>query len=251
MKEIMIKTIKEDITYMLKELGTMRKLEQNKEFKNKEMCDSGLDSNSVGYTVYIKDFRPYRSMVSALINTYDNLNRMYDGNIYKEDGTFVEYFMTSLFVEAERLHNLMETCKSDYNQYRCMNDAYIKITDKICRIEKDRPKKKGNGYNIIKPDNEQNIVKRNKMYVDFVWTESREDNKAFVYVDNELIILNRSSFLPPKSINSFAKDIYDIAITKECEIYIDTQGFGMSLYDCLVKFGDLKVNKLIINKKTI
>ena len=55
MKEIMIKTIKEDITYMLTELGNMRKIEVNKDIKNKLMENSGLSQDSVGYRVYFKD----------------------------------------------------------------------------------------------------------------------------------------------------------------------------------------------------
>ena len=139
MKEIMIKTIKEDIKYMLTELGNMRKVEINKDTKNKLMENSGLSQDAVGYIVYIKDFRPYRKMVDSLSKLYDSLNQMYKYNMLKGDKEFVEYVVSSLFAESKELHKLMETCKEDYDQYRCMSDAYVKLTDKICRIERDKP----------------------------------------------------------------------------------------------------------------
>jgi hypothetical protein len=137
MKEIMIETIKKDITYMLKELGNIRKTEQDKVLKNKEM--ENIDPKQLGYRIYTMDFRSYRKMVDALTKAYDNLNQMYKYNVLKGDGVFAEYFVSSLFIEADRLHKLMETCKKDYDLYRCMSDAYIKLTDKICKIESHRP----------------------------------------------------------------------------------------------------------------
>jgi len=142
MKETMIKTIKEDIKYMLTELGNMRKIEQDKDLKNKLMENSGLSQDAVGYRVYIKDFRPYRKMVDSLSKLYDSLNQMYKYNMLKGDEEFVEYIVSSLFAESKELHKLMETCKEDYDQYRCLSDAYVKITDKICRIERDMPRDK-------------------------------------------------------------------------------------------------------------
>jgi len=50
------------------------------------------------------------------------------------------------------------------------------------------------------------------------------------------------------SIQNYASIIHNIAVAKESEIYIDVRGFGMVIYDCLVKFKDLKVNKLDISK---
>lgn len=124
MKEIMIKTIKEDIMYIFQELENMRKTEKDKDL-----------------LIYIKDFRPYRSMVDTLLKTYDNFYRMIiSNNLSRENARFIDNFLNSLIVESTELHKLMETCKGEYNQYRCLSDAYIKLTDKICRIERDRPK---------------------------------------------------------------------------------------------------------------
>lgn len=120
MKEIMIKIIKEDITYMLQELGNIRK----------QQCTKDAS---------FRDFKPYRSMVDTLINTYDNLNTMYNYNIYKKDGSYVEYFISALFIKSERVHELMEACKGEHSQYRCLSDVYTKLTNKICKIENERP----------------------------------------------------------------------------------------------------------------
>ena len=184
MKEIMIKTIKEDITYMLAELGNMRKTEINKDTKNKLMENSGLSQESVGYRVYTKDFRPYRKMVDSLSKLYDSLNQMYKYNMLKGDKEFVEYIVLSLFAESKELHKLMETCKEDYDQYRCMSDAYVKLTDKICRIERDMPRKVESEYSPIIIDKESGLLKHQQEVVDFEgvnlicdWT--RNSGKSF------------------------------------------------------------------------
>ena len=145
MKEIMVKTIKEDITYMLKELGNIRKSEQSKDVKNMFMENSGLSQDAVGYIVYFKDFRPYRKMVDSLNKAHDNLNQMCRYNMSKEDILFMDNFVISLFVETGELHKLMEDCKGDYDQYRCLSDAYVRLTDKICKIERDMPRKVESG----------------------------------------------------------------------------------------------------------
>jgi len=333
MKEIMIKTIKEDITYMLAELGNMRKAEVNKDTKNKLMENSGLSQDSVGYRVYFKDFRPYRKMVDSLSKLYDSLNQMYKYNMLKGDEEFVEYIVSSLFAESKELHKLMETCKEDYDQYRCMSDAYVKLTDKICRIERDMPYDLINqkelldleaSLNIVLAESEdivniaeslgiltekhnyqnalyslsveldnwigkvsypikiskdqRNFIKTlfsnvqgakgilvNKissfkqdglslneykyvkpMYIDCVCSEGKENDKVIAYVGNELIAFNsRKHMQQPMSIIDYAEIIHDVAIQKGYEIFINTQGFGMSLYDHLIEFGDLKVSKLI------
>jgi len=169
MKEIMIKTIKEDSTYMLTELGNMRKAEQEKDLKNILMENSGLSKDSVGYRVYFKDFRPYRKMVDSLSKNYDSLNQLYKYNILKGDEKFVEYIVSSLFIEAGELHKLMETCKEDYDQYRCMSDAYVKLTDKICRIERDMPRKveSETQYNPIIKNKELGLIKYQQDVVEF------------------------------------------------------------------------------------
>ena len=84
MKEIMIKTIKEDIKYMLTELGNMRKAEIKKELENKALMN-GVSTSSAKYYIYTKDFRPYRKMVDSLSKNYDSLNQFYKYNILKGD----------------------------------------------------------------------------------------------------------------------------------------------------------------------
>jgi len=333
MKEIMINTIKEDITYMLTELGNMRKIEQGKDTKNKLMENSGLSQDAVGYIVYIKDFRPYRKMVDSLNKAYDNLNQMCRYNMSKEDILFMDNFVISLFVETGELHKLMEDCKGDYDQYRCLSDAYTRLTDKICRIERDRPLDfihqkesmdlemslstildesrdvvniaESLGISIEKCDyqnalyslnvelinwvkqasypikiskdqrvfiktlfsNVQNAKsvlinkissvksetidakERTPMYIDCIWTEGRDSNKVLIYVDKKLITLDSRRYQEPISMKSYANMIHDMAIKKGYEIYVNTQGFGMSLYDYLIEFGDLKVCELEVSRK--
>ena len=194
MKEIMIKTIKEDITYMLTELGNMRKAEQNKDTKNKLMENSGLSKDSVGYRVYFKDFRPYRKMVDSLSKLYDSINQMYKYNMLNGDRGFVDYVVSSLFAESKELHSLMETCKEDYDQYRCMSDAYVKLTDKICRIERDMPRNVESEYSPVEKNKELGLIQYQQDVVEFkgnnlICDWSRNAGKTFTIA--KIIELNR------------------------------------------------------------
>jgi len=88
------------------------------------------------------------------------------------------------------------------------------------------------------------------MYIDCIWKEGKDNNKVLAYVGNELIDFNsikptKPMGMEPMNISDYASIIHDMAIQKGCEVYVNTQGFGMSLYDYLVEFGDLKVNKLV------
>ena len=83
------------------------------------------------------------------------------------------------------------------------------------------------------------------MYIDCVATEGRLAYKVHIYVDNRFIILEYGVH---ENIKDYANAVHNIAITKGAEIYIDICGFGRTLYDYLMEFKDLKVNKLTINK---
>jgi len=48
---------------------------------------------------------------------------------------------------------------------------------------------------------------------------------------------------------SYANMIHNIAITKGYVVYVNTQGFRMSLYDHLMEFRDLKVCELTVSRK--
>jgi len=194
MKEIMVKTIKEDITYMLKELGNIRKSEQSKDVKNMFMENSGLSQDAVGYIVYFKDFRPYRKMVDSLNKAHDNLNQMCRYNMSKEDILFMDNFVISLFVETGELHKLMEDCKGDYDQYRCLSDAYIRLTDKICKIERDRPRNVESEYNPVEKNKELGLIQYQQDVVEFkgdnlICDWSRNAGKTFTIA--KIIELNR------------------------------------------------------------
>jgi len=87
------------------------------------------------------------------------------------------------------------------------------------------------------------------MYVDCIWTEGRDSNKVLIYVDKKLVALYSRRYQEPISMKSYANMIHDMAITKGYEVYINTQGFGMSLYDHLIEFGDVKVCELTVTRK--
>jgi len=87
------------------------------------------------------------------------------------------------------------------------------------------------------------------MYVDCIWTEGRDSNKVLVYVDKKMIVLDSRVTIKPMSIKDYANMIHDMAFKKEYEVYVNTQGFGMSLYEHLVEFGDLKVMELEVSRK--
>ena len=87
------------------------------------------------------------------------------------------------------------------------------------------------------------------MYVDCIWTEGRDSNKVLIYVDKKLVTFDSRRYQEPISIKSYANMIHDIAFKNEYEIYVNTQGFGMSLYEYLIEFGDLKVMELEVSRK--
>lgn len=167
----MIDTIKTDMEYILGELWVMRNKEEMKDFRNLEQKDK--DPESVGFVHYIKDFRPYRGMVDTLLKSFDNLNKMFDYRLFKDNPEFVEEFLNRLISESESLHQLMEKCKGDYNQYRCLSDVFIKLTDKIGRITKDRPRD-------MKLEQELKDQVDNLEKVDPNYTMSKEEVDRFI-----------------------------------------------------------------------
>jgi len=138
----MIDTIKNHIEYILDELWVIKNKEEMKDFRNEEQKLAGIDSASSDFVNYVKDFRPYRGMVDTLLKSYDVLNKMFDYSLFKYDSEFAEEFLNRLIIESKDLHILMKKCKSDYNQFRCLSDSYVKLADKINRIERDRPRDK-------------------------------------------------------------------------------------------------------------
>jgi hypothetical protein len=109
------------------------------------------------------------------------------------------------------------------------------ILDMIYRINQSMMLKEKNDVN--KP-----------MYIDWIRTEGKENIKVLIYIENKLIILDSNKYHQPLGMKDYAKMIYNIAIAKKSEIYINVQGFGISIYDYLMEFKDLKVNKLDISK---
>ena len=167
----MINTIKKDIEYIINELWIMRNKEEMKDVRNEEQ--KGKDPESVGFIHYTKDFRPYRGMVDTLLKSFDNLNKMFNYDLYKYELDFVEEFLNGLISESKNLHRLKEKCKGEYDQYRCLSDVYIKLTDKISKIERDRPRD-------IKVQQELKDLADKLEKVNLNYTMSEEEIKEFI-----------------------------------------------------------------------
>jgi hypothetical protein len=113
------------------------------------------------------DFKPYRSMVDSLLKTFDTLNKLYNYNILKENAEFSEYFYSSLVIEKDKLRDIITFCRDNQNQYRCLNDAYLKLIEKIDRIDKDRPAElKERFINIIIPKEVDISIAKIQQFVD-------------------------------------------------------------------------------------
>lgn len=82
------------------------------------------------------DFKPYRNTVDSLIKTFDSLNKLYNYNLSNEDTEYYNSFLSKLKNEAEELQNLKEIYKNNNSQFRCLNDAYLKLIEKIYQLEK-------------------------------------------------------------------------------------------------------------------
>lgn len=132
----MIEQIKNDINYVMSELGNIRNREVSKDFIKKRMF---VDSDSPELVLYVKNFKTYRSMVDTLIKMYDNLNKIYNYDLGSFESIFVENFHKNLALELESLNETRENCKGEYEQYRCLSDAFIKLSDMICKINKCKP----------------------------------------------------------------------------------------------------------------
>ena len=188
----MINTIKADIEYILDELAVIRNKEDMKIVKNEAL--KYIDQEQIGFIHYTKDYRPYRSMVDTLIKNYDNLNKIYCYKLYEFEKEFVDKFLNNLTNETENLHRLKESCKGQYEQYRCLSDAYVKITDKICRIERDMPRKVESEYNPVEKNKELGLIQYQQDVVEFkgdnlICDWSRNAGKTFTIA--KIIELNR------------------------------------------------------------
>jgi len=94
----------------------------------------------------------------------------------------------------------------------------------------------------------EKVVVNKPMYIEYIHTSGKQEDKILIYVEDQLIALDSRKYKELLSIQNYASIIHNIAVVKESEIYIDVRGFGMSIYDCLKEFKDLKVNKLDISK---
>jgi len=73
------------------------------------------------------DFRPYRSMANCLIDTFNNYKYM-TNHLVNTDNEFISKFIKKLTYEIKELHETMEQYKEGYQQFKCLNDVFIKLT---------------------------------------------------------------------------------------------------------------------------
>lgn len=93
------------------------------------------------------DFRPYRSMVFCLVDTFHNYKYLY----YNYNNEYVDKFVRGFFIdkltyEIKKLHETIESIdkskeeyqhfNNGYKQYKCLSDAYIKLTRLYVEIER-------------------------------------------------------------------------------------------------------------------
>jgi len=88
----------------------------------------------------------------------------------------------------------------------------------------------------------EKVVSTIPMYVDCVNLDTKKGKlKIIIYIDNQIIILDNRTYLNSRD---YARTIYELAKSKNSIVYIDIHGFGMVVYDELVGFKDLPVEKL-------
>jgi len=87
----------------------------------------------------LKDFRPYRNTVNSIVKTFDSLNKLYDYSLYKDDKNYIMIFITNIEYEIKRINALKEICKDNNEQYRCLQDTHITLTNTLDKIYKSQP----------------------------------------------------------------------------------------------------------------
>lgn len=91
-------------------------------------------------------------------------------------------------------------------------------------------------------------IEMKPMYIDCVRLESQEDSqrgklKIIAYLNNQIIILDHKTHLNSRD---YAKSICDLAKSNQSKVYIDAHGFGITIYNELISFKNLQVEKLHI-----
>ena len=82
------------------------------------------------------DFKPYRSMASCLIDTFNNY-KFINNHLIATDNEFIRNFINKLEYEIKKLHEIIEVHKEGYQQFKSLNDAFIKLTRLLQNIKED------------------------------------------------------------------------------------------------------------------
>jgi len=93
--------------------------------------DQGIHGN---IEIKLKDFRPYRNTINSIIRTFDGLNRVCNYNLLYEDKDYLMRFISNIEDEIKRVNGLKEICKENNEQYRCLQDAYITLTNTLSKV---------------------------------------------------------------------------------------------------------------------
>ena len=210
-------TIKKDIEHIL---GKMEKLRIEYPWAKLSSQDDKKEP----------DFRPYRSMANCLIDTFNNYRYM-SNHLVNPDDEFISKFIKKLTYEIKELHETMEQYKEGYQQFKCLNDAFIKLT----RLSQNIKEQIADSFiKLYKQIYEQKIQKR-KLYEEGYTLEIKiTKEKEFT---NEQI--------------SKVKKLLEEIFSKDNEINfidVDTSKSGKDKNTLIDKDELEKYNKIIDNK---
>lgn len=88
-----------------------------------------------------KDYSVYRKLIDSLSKLISTYTRMVQDSNKKEVNIF-KYLVNGLNNEINECHSLMSDAlkRSSDEQYRCLNDTYIKLISMVSNIERSLPK---------------------------------------------------------------------------------------------------------------
>lgn len=102
--------------------------------------------------------------------------------------------------------------------------------------------------NRLHRDMRFNEKQKKVMYVDYIRGDNGKLSKYIIYLEDNMYILIGEQY---KNIGNVTNVIKRIAEKEKAIIYIDSQGFGLAIYDELIEFENLIVKKLKYNKDFI
>jgi len=206
--------LKNDIEDMFKKLDSLCRC---------SCWDQGIHGN---IEIKLKDFRPYRNIINSIIKTFDGLNRVCNYNLLYEDKDYLMRFISIIEDEIKRVNELKEICKENNEQYRCLQDAYITLTNTLDKVYKSQSNKT--------PEIEDFCGLKDKNKVQAIKETLRHSNKnlkavvmtvEIEYKDGNIIAINNGS------------NILFTSIEKAQE-YIDTELELLGMQAFLIKINE-------------